>query len=133
MDAIQKYFNPVLIVIGVIGGFLADILGGWDMLSRTIILLIVIDYITGLLKAIYKRNLSSEVGYKGIIKKAMILLVIAMACLIEKLFGNGMPVREMTMALFIGNESISILENATACGLPVPQALKELLIQIKGQ
>lgn len=128
---LAKYFSPSSLTLGAIGGTVVNLLGGWDLLLQTIILLIVIDYLSGILKAIYKRKLSSSLGYKGIVKKIMMLLVIALAYAIQQIFSVNIPIREITISLFIGNESLSILENAAVCDLPIPKSLKEVLIQVK--
>ena len=65
----DKYFNNISIVFGLVGGFFCNFLGGWDLLLKSIVILMVLHYVTGLLKSIYNKKLSSEVGVKGIIKK----------------------------------------------------------------
>jgi len=129
----NKYFNEFSIVFGTVGGVITGVLGGWDMLLNTIMTLIILDYVTGILKSIYNKNLSSEVGYKGIIKKVMILSIIALAYALQRSVITNIPVREIIITFFIANEGISILENAVSCGLPIPQKLQDLLIQIRGE
>ena len=65
----DKYFNDISIVFGLVGGFICSFLGGWDMLLKSIVILMVLDYVTGLLKGIYNKELSSEIGFKGLIRK----------------------------------------------------------------
>lgn len=126
----EKYFNTVSIITGIIGGFLCKHLGGFDMLLGVIITLVTLDYLTGILKAIYNKQLSSEIGYKGIIKKIFIFIVIATAYEIQKVTGDSIPLREMTLVFFISNESISLLENASEF-IPIPTQLKNVLIQLR--
>lgn len=126
----EKYFNTVSIITGIVGGFLCKHLGGFDMLLGVIITLVTLDYLTGILKAIYNKQLSSEVGYKGIIKKIFIFIVIATAYEIQKVTGDSIPLREMTLVFFISNESISLLENASEF-IPIPTQLKNVLIQLR--
>ena len=126
----EKYFNIVSIIIGIIGGFLCKHLGGFDMLLGVIITLVILDYITVVLKAIYDKKLSSEVGYKGIIKKVFIFIVIATAYEIQKITGDAIAIREMTLMFFIANEAISLLENAGKF-IPIPDKLKAVLIQLR--
>ncbi|PHV69787.1 holin [Sporanaerobium hydrogeniformans] len=128
----EKYFNNFSLVLGAIGGFSAGMLGGWDILLKTMIILIILDYVTGILKGIYNKELSSAVGYKGIIKKVMILILIALAYALQSSIDTSLPLREIVNTFFIANEGISILENAVGCGLPIPAKLKELLIQLRG-
>ena len=126
----EKYFNSASIITGVIGGFICKHLGGFDMLLGVIITLVVLDYMTGILKAIYNKQLSSEVGYKGIIKKVFIFIVIATSYEIQKVTGDSIPLREMTLVFFISNEAISLLENASEF-IPIPPQLKNVLIQLR--
>lgn len=126
----EKYFNTVSILVGIVGGFICKHLGGFDMLLGVIITLVVLDYLTGILKAIYNKQLSSEVGYKGIIKKIFIFIVIATAYEIQKVVGNNIPLREMTLVFFISNEAISLLENASEF-IPIPEQLRDVLVQLR--
>lgn len=126
----EKYFNTVSILVGIVGGFICKHLGGFDMLLGVIITLVVLDYLTGILKAIYNKQLSSEVGYKGIIKKIFIFIVIATSYEIQKVTGDSIPLREMTLVFFISNEAISLLENASEF-IPIPTQLKNVLIQLR--
>ena len=126
----EKYFNSISIIVGIAGGFICKHLGGFDMLLGVIITLVVLDYLTGILKAIYNKQLSSEVGYKGIIKKIFIFIVIATAYEIQKVVGNNIPLREMTLVFFISNEAISLLENASEF-IPIPEQLRDVLVQLR--
>ncbi len=130
---LEKYLSPASLILGTLGGTLVTFFGGWDSLLKTIMLLIIIDYLSGILKGIYTKRLSSALGYKGIVKKIMMLLVIALAHAIQQTFSTSVPIREITISLFIGNEALSILENASACDLPIPKALKDLLLQLRNQ
>lgn len=126
----EKLFNLLSIVLGVTGGFFASLFGGYDVLLTTILLLVIIDYFSGVLKAVYNKQLSSSVGYKGIVKKIMMFVVIALACVMQKLIGDSIPLREVTISFFIANEGISLLENAAAI-IPIPARLKEVLLQLR--
>ena len=126
----EKYFNSISIITGIVGGFICKHLGGFDMLLGVIITLVILDYMTGILKAIYNKQLSSEVGYKGIIKKVFIFIVIATSYEIQKVTGDSIPLREMTLVFFISNEAISLLENASEF-IPIPTQLKNVLIQLR--
>lgn len=126
----EKVFNWLSVAIGLIGGYLAKILGGYDMLLMTIVWLVILDYVTGILKAIYNKKLSSSIGYKGIIKKIMIFVVIALACVMQQMLGDGIPLREVTITFFVANEAISLLENAAEL-IPIPEKLKTVLLQLR--
>lgn len=126
----EKLFNWISVAAGIIGGFLAKFLGGWDALLISIMVLMVLDYLTGIVKAIYLKKLSSEIGFKGICKKVMMVLVIAFAYILQGAFGDTIPLREITISFFAANEGLSILENAVVL-IPVPQKLKDVLLQLR--
>ena len=126
----NKYFNDISIVFGLVGGFACNFLGSWDLLLKSIVILMVLDYVTGLLKAIYNKKLSSEIGFKGLIRKITIFIVIATAYVIQGIMGDEIPLREITILFFIANEGISLIENASEF-IPIPEKLKDILIQLK--
>ena len=125
----EKYFNSVSKISAIIGGLTIYLLGGWDTLIQVLIILMVLDYVTGILKGLYIQKLSSKTGRQGIIKKLLILILVAVSVMCEKI---GIPaMREMTIMFFAVNESISILENSAEMGIPIPQKLKSSLLQIR--
>lgn len=130
MIEIEKWFNTVSIVGGIVGGFLCQWLGGWDVIIKALVMLVVLDYVTGVLKASYTKTLSSEVGFKGLIRKIVIFIVIATAVIIQMVVGNVIPLREVTITFFLCNEGISLLENASEF-VPIPDKLKNTLIQLR--
>lgn len=125
-----KLFNWFSIVGGVVGGFLAKYLGGYDDILRALVILVVLDYFTGVLKAIVTKTLSSAVGFKGLIKKILIFVVVATAVSVQPVVGDSIPLREIAIIFFICNEAISLLENASEF-IPIPAKLKETLIQLR--
>lgn len=127
-----KYSNGFSVVFGVFGGSLAWLLGGWDVLLWTLICFIVLDYLTGLVKAWKTKTLSSEIGFEGLIKKVMILTLVVMANFIQMLMGDVVPVREIVILFFISNEGISLLENATLF-IRVPDQLRDALLQLRDE
>lgn len=126
----EKYFNHISIVIGIIGGFFASFFGGFDILLKTILFLAIMDYITGWIKGIYEKNLSSEVGFRGILKKIVMFIIIAAAYHIQTLLSNSIPVREVVIMFYIANEGLSLLENA-AIFVPIPEGLRDMLLQLR--
>ena len=126
----MKLFNLMSTTVGILGGFFASLLGGFDKILIGLITLIDLDYITGICKAIITKKLSSATGFKGIIKKTIILIVVAVAVVIENVFGDGVPLREIVIMFFMCNEAISLLENASEF-IPIPQKLKDILIQLR--
>lgn len=126
----EKIFNSISIFIGLFGGFLCNLLGGGDMLLKTIVIMVILDYATGIIKAIYEKKLSSEIGFRGILKKIMIFIVIATAWTVQNLLGGAIALREIVIMFFIANESLSLLENAAVL-IPIPEKLKETLLQLR--
>ena len=126
----EKIFNWISIIGGTIGGFIVSLLGGWDKLIMALLLLMVLDYATGLIKAFYNKELSSHIGFKGLAKKVLILVIVAVSVVAEDMLGIP-AVREMVIMFFAVNEALSILENAGAMGLPLPEKLKQALLQLR--
>ena len=126
----EKYFNNVSVVFSIVGGGLAWLFGGWDILLWTLVGFIVLDYLTGLAKGWKTKTLSSETGFEGLIKKMMILTLVVMANFLQKLVGEAVPIREIVILFFISNEGISLLENA-ALFIDIPPQLKDALLQIR--
>ncbi len=127
----SNVWNKLSMGTGVIGGFLISFWGGWDSLISALTALIVIDYITGVVKAIYLKKLSSEISYRGLLKKMLILIVVGAAVVLQSVLPENIPLREITIMFFICNEGISILENAAAI-IPIPEKLKNVLLQLRG-
>lgn len=118
-------------MIAAVGGFLAYWLGGLDSLLAALIAVTVLDYLTGLLKALHNRQLSSEVGFRGIAKKVYGFAIVALAFVVEGVTAHALPLREVVIVFFVANEGLSILENAAQTGLPVPERLKAALAQLR--
>lgn len=125
-----KLFNAWSIAGGIVGGFLSYWLGGWDTLLKALVALVILDYVTGVLKAIYNKTLSSEIGFKGLIKKIIVFIVVATAYVIQTVVGDNIPLRDTIIMFFVCNEGISLLENASDF-VPIPQKLKDTLIQLR--
>ena len=126
----MKLFNTASIMFGLVGGFICQALGGWDVILKALVALVILDYVTGVLKALSTKTLSSAVGFKGLIKKTVIFIVVATAVIIQSVIGEAVPLREITIIFFLCNEGISLLENAAEF-VPIPEKLKEALIQLR--
>ena len=100
--------------------------GGINVMIQILIGLTVLDYISGVLKGIYNKKLSSHTAYKGIIKKMGIYIILAMACLIDRALGND-TLQTVVVGFYISVEGISILENWGGMGLPLPDGIKDTL------
>ena len=130
MIQLEKLFNGVSIAVGLVGGFLCQWLGGWDVILKALVCLVVLDYVTGILKAIYTKTLSSAIGFRGLIRKVTIFIVVATAVIVQSVVGDAIPLREIVIIFFVCNEGISLLENASEF-VPIPDKLKETLIQLR--
>ena len=129
--SIDLIWTRLQIAITGIGGWLGYVLGGMDGLLIALVVFITIDYITGIMCAIIDKKLSSEVGFKGIFKKVLILMLVGIANVIDvHVVGTGSALRGATVCFYLSNEGLSILENTVHLGLPVPQKLKEVLSQL---
>ncbi len=129
---IKEIILSIQTAIAALGGWLGWMLGGLDGLLYALITFVVVDYILGVFCAILERKLSSEVGAKGIFKKVVIFTLVAVAHVIDsKLVGDGSAIRTAVIFFYLSNEGISIIENASRLGLPVPAKLVNILEQLK--
>ena len=128
----EKLFNFTSIAIGVAGGALAQVMGGFDALIYALVLLMVLDYLTGLIKGVYFKKLSSEAGFKGLLKKMLILIMVALANAVQDLLGVDAAIRETVIMFYAANEAISILENTAEVMPNMPSGLKEMLLKLRG-
>lgn len=128
----EKLFNSISVLSGTAGGILAGLMGGWDGLLAALITLVVLDYITGLAKAACQKELSSKIGFQGIVKKIVLFILVAAANALQLLLNGSLPLREIVLVFFIANEGLSLLENA-AVFVPIPGALKKALLQLRNE
>ncbi|MBJ0392819.1 phage holin family protein [Enterococcus faecalis] len=128
----ERYLNTITMLLSIFGGIVVRLLGGLDQLLDVFLFLIIVDFITGWIKAIATKELSSRIGMLGIAKKVTILFVVAVAVRVEKVVGNNLPIREMVLIFYIANEGLSFFENI-ATFIPMPKKLKELFIQLKNK
>lgn len=124
----EKIIHCISVVSGAVIGFLFGELTG---LIVALTFFMVVDYATGIINAYYKKQLSSEVGFKGIFKKVVILCLVSVAHMIDVyVIGSNAVVMSATAMFYIGNEGLSILENAAELGIPLPPPLIKALKQI---
>ena len=115
-----------------IGGVLGWFFGGLDGFMWAMIVFVLVDYITGVTAAAVKRELSSEIGAKGIAKKVFEFLLVGIANVLDRqILKNGAALRTLVIFFYVANEGLSIIENCTRIGRPVPKVLKKLLKQLK--
>ena len=127
----KDFWNSIQLVFAGIGGWLGYFLGGCDGLLYALLAFVVIDYITGVMCAIADKNLSSEVGFKGICRKVLIFLLVGISNVLDvQVIGTGSVLRIAVIFFYISNEGVSLLENAAHLGLPVPEKIKIVLEQL---
>lgn len=120
--------------IGVVGGFIASLFGGWDTVLTTLVIFMGIDYVTGLIVAGVFHNsgktesgaLESRAGWKGLCRKGMTFLIVLIACRLDLIMNTNF-VRDAVVIGYIANETISIVENAGLMGLPIPSAITKAI------
>lgn len=115
------------------GAFFGYVFGEWTVMLQVLTAMAVLDYVTGLLAGGVQGKLSSKVGYKGIAKKVGIFLFVAVAHFIDMAIGKGSMVQDAVIFFYIGNELVSLIENAGRMGLPVPNVLLKAVEIFKGK
>lgn len=129
--SVKSVVNAIQTVFAAIGGFLGWFLGGLDGLLYALIAVVVTDYLTGLAAAKAEQKVSSKIGFVGILRKVLIFLLVGLGNILDiHLLGNGSAIRTAIIFFYVSNEGISILENCTRAGLPVPDKLKAVLEQL---
>ena len=114
-----------------LGGWLGYFMGGLDGLLIALLVFMVLDYITGMMCAVVDKKLSSAVGFRGIFKKVLILLLVGVANVVDLyIVGDGSALRGAVVCFYLANEGLSLLENTAHIGLPVPEPLKNALAQL---
>ena len=118
--------NEICAAIGIVGGAIASLLGGWDTALQTLIIFMAIDYITGLIVAgVFHTSPKTKTGTKGVS-----LLVVLVACRLDAVIGSNF-IRDTVVIAFVCNETISIVENAGLMGVPIPAALTRAVDVLK--
>lgn len=133
MNAVQIK-NAALGVLAIVGSAVAEALGGWDMALQVLIGFMVLDYVTGwLVAAVWHKSgksesgaLSSNAGFKGLIKKGVILAIVWMGAMLDRVTGSNFA-RTAVCMFFVANEGLSILENTAIMGVPYPTFVKNML------
>lgn len=127
MENVLSYFK---FWFAVIGGFITGLLGGWDIALQVLVLFVVFDYITGVLAAWYEKKLNSYVGMRGIAKKIMLFIPVAVAYWLDVVLGMTV-LRGLAIFFYVANEGLSIMENLARMGVQIPAPLKATLEQLK--
>lgn len=125
----MKYIVNNYISVALTG--IVYLLGGLDIALKSLLIIMVIDYISGVASAIYNKKLNSKIGFKGILKKGVYLLVIALSNIIDEMLGQTGAIRTVVIYFFVANDGISIVENVAEMNIPLPKKLIEVLEQLK--
>jgi len=127
----KTIFNTVIAGIGSICTYM---FGGWDTPLMVLVIFMATDYGTGLISAWINNKVNSKIGYRGIAKKGLILIVLIVAVLLDRLLNKNIWVfRTLVCYFYVANEGISILENCGKCGVQLPQKLLDTLEQLKNK
>lgn len=137
MDSIRYW---AITAAGLVGSGISALFGGWTSAMTTLIIFMCIDYVTGLVVAgVFKKSsksktgaLESKAGFKGLCRKGMVLLVLLVACQLDRLMGTAY-IKDAVCIAFCVNETLSIIENAGIMGVPVPKQLKKAVEILKNR
>lgn len=136
----KDIWNWVQVGFAAFGGFIGWAVGGLDGFVYTLIAFSVIDYVTGVMCAIIEKKLSSEVGFRGIFKKVTIFAMVAVGHMVDThiigtsgVVGDYSAVRTAIIFFYIANEGLSLIENSSRLGLPIPQKLRDALAQLRAK
>lgn len=127
-------------IVGLIGGYISSLFGGWDSALTTLVIFMAIDYATGLMVAgIFKNSgktkngaLESRAGFKGLCRKGVMMLIVLVACRLDLVIGSNF-VRDACTVTLIANETISIVENAGLMGVPIPKVIVKAIEVLKSK
>lgn len=143
--SLERIWAWIQMAAATIGGWLGYFLGGNavaqtgaeaaapDRLLLALIIFMALDYLSGVLCAIAARRLSSAVGFRGICRKVLILVLVGVANAIDTLLGAGAALRSAVLIFYLSNEALSLTENAAQLGLPIPEKMKRVLAQLHGR
>lgn len=140
MDKINMAYASIISAIGAAGAYIAHFFGGWDSALTTLVVFMAVDYITGLLVAIVfhkspktsSGTLESRVGWKGLCRKGVTLVIVLVACRLDIVAGTNF-LRDTAVIAFIVNETLSIIENAGLMGIPIPKAITNVVDTLKNK
>ena len=120
----KEYLCAILATVGYLFIYL---LGGWDVALQCLLLAIVFDYISGMIKAFHTKTLSSRIGFHGILKKVGVLLIVMLGVLVDRVTGNTGAIITLVIYYFVANEGLSLIENLGQCGVRIPSSIKKAL------
>lgn len=130
-DVFSIIGNRIVLMIGAMISLFFYVIGGIDEMLEILFILMTVDYFTGVAKAFIIEKVNSKQGFKGLLKKMIMIALIVLAHQIDLLFDNKFALRTLTIGVLLSNEGLSILENASICGIPISEKLKNTLAQYK--
>lgn len=134
LEILKEYINLAKIGLAMIWtswvSLTLYLIGGFDILFRALLIMMVLDYITGVAKGFKNKNANSNRAYKGLRKKLLILVIIVAATQMDMIL-QGMGIRPLVLMFYVATEFLSILENAAILGIPIPEKLKLALEQCR--
>ena len=130
MNNTRAIFNTIIATLGI---YITWLFGSWDIAIQVLVAFMIIDYVTGVIVAYINGEIDSAIGFKGILKKVLILIALIVGVLLDRLVGIEWTFRTVVCYFFIANEGLSILENIGKTGLPLPNKLKDKLAQLKNE
>lgn len=119
--------NAITLLLGEVATILIFLVGEIDIALICLLIAIILDYISGMIKAYSTKQLSSKIGFRGILKKLGILVLVMLAVLVDRVSGDTGAVRTVVIYYFVANEGLSIIENLSIVGIPIPNGLKNAL------
>ena len=129
----EQMWKGMIKFLAACGGAIAGAMGGWDATLKVLVVMMAADYLTGVMVAVMGKSektdfggLSSKVGFVGLLKKGMMLLVVLVATMLDEAMGMAIC-RDAACWFYITNEGLSLLENMNLAGVPFPEKIKELL------
>lgn len=139
MIELAEVWSKVIKALAAVAGWIAGLLGEWSVLMSVLAIVMVMDYISGVIVAACGKSpktetgrLDSKVGFVGLAKKGFIIIIVLLATLLDRAVGaDTMAFQTAATCYYIANEGISIIENAGLMGMPVPSIVKKALEQIK--
>ena len=126
----NNIITGIKVAFALIGGWITAVLGGWDTALQVLVLFVVLDYITGLIAAWSEKCLDSRIGFRGIAKKILLFVPVAVGYWLDVLIGQEI-LRSLAIWFYLANEGLSMLENLGRCGVPILAPLKDALEQLK--
>ncbi|QDH23443.1 phage holin family protein [Saccharibacillus brassicae] len=118
----EQIIKGTAAAVGVVVGFL---FGGTNTMVTLLLVLIIVDWATGLTAAWVRGELRSRVGYFGIVRKAAIFVVVAIAHLVDQVLGDLHMFRDAVIFFYLANELLSVVENMGKMGVPMPPIIRD--------